>query len=79
MNEMDKRKQMNNQRSQSDFDRSKRNSDDYDEDNGKEAEAQKRMKRLHKQEEHDLRLAKGEEVILEDSNDDDNAMASLTK
>mmetsp|Transcript_24315 Transcript_24315/g.44703 ORF Transcript_24315/g.44703 Transcript_24315/m.44703 type:complete len:930 (-) Transcript_24315:50-2839(-) len=37
----------------------------------KENEAQKRMERLRKREERDRRLARGEEVVLGDSDDDD--------
>ena len=79
LNEKDKRKQRKNRRSQSDSDGSERNSDDYDDDVRKEAEAQKRMKRLRKREERDRRLARGEEVILEDSDDDDNGNRKSNK
>ncbi len=40
-------------------------------DNGRESEGRKRMERLRKREERDRRLARGEEVILGDSDDDD--------
>jgi pre-mRNA-splicing factor ATP-dependent RNA helicase DHX16 len=73
LSEKDKRKQKRSRRDQSDGEGSESNSDDGDDDNRKAAEAQKRMERLRKREERDRRLARGEEVILEDSDDEYNS------
>lgn len=68
LNQKDKR----NQKSKIDREGSDGSSYSGSDEDRKESEAQKRMERLRKREERDRRLARGEEVILDDSEDDNN-------
>ncbi|KAL7552513.1 hypothetical protein ACHAWF_015762 [Thalassiosira exigua] len=66
LNEKDKRRQ----KSKLDREEDEENDSLSDEDR-KESDAQKRMERLRKREERDRRLARGEEVVLDESDEDD--------
>lgn len=69
------------QKHRSKLDRRNDDDDDGSDDNGdrRENEGQKRMERLRKREERDRRLARGEEVILGDSDDDEYGTSKKKK
>ena len=58
---------------------SQRGGNDDNDDDGRENEGHKRMERLRKREERDRRLARGEEVILGDSDDNDEDFHGTSK